>query len=116
MSGGIAVVWPGLKVEENRSGWGMHRFKGEKGTEGKGVLGFKDVSGRVELNGAVAVVAVGCEEGSGGRGRGRGMEAGVGNHWERVAREEDTETETEVGDEVLLTPTSEAGDEWLSVQ
>lgn len=113
VSGGIDVVWPGLRITENRSGWGSHRFKGVKG-EGKGVLGFKDVSGRVELRGEQGVVVVG---GSQGVRPGR-----VGNEdeeeGERGGREEDTETETETegAEEGLLTPQSEAGDEWMLVQ
>ncbi|KAL9599355.1 MAG: hypothetical protein Q9219_003888 [cf. Caloplaca sp. 3 TL-2023] len=106
VSGGVAVMWPGLKVVEDGKGWGRKRFKGVKGSGGGGVVGFKDVSGSVDVRGREEVVVAVVEEEE---------EKGIGN---RAARDEEaeTETETEVGKDVVLTPQSEAGDEWMWVQ
>ncbi|KAI4120920.1 MAG: hypothetical protein LQ338_006671 [Usnochroma carphineum] len=99
VSGSIGIVWPGLKVVEDRRGYGSHRLRAVKG-DGKGVLGFRAISGSVQLRGEEPLVSERpAEEGDGDAGT--------------VA-----ETETEVGSEgqTILTPQSEAGDEWMFVQ
>ena len=103
MSGSIQVSWPSLKIMRDEREWGAHRLKGVKGTDGKGVLKFKTVSGSVQMVGEEALLREknddrlgGCEDGQ-----------------ETVTEE----TGTEFGDdEVVLTPQSEAGDEWMMVQ
>lgn len=101
MSGSIRVNWPGLKILEDKSGWGSHRLKGVKGSGG-GVLGFTGVSGSVELKGMPAVMPVEEEEVLRG-----GAQRAVGEEVEKVM---------EGGPQRVLTPGSEAGDEWVFVQ
>ncbi|KAL8863609.1 MAG: hypothetical protein Q9178_000291 [Gyalolechia marmorata] len=91
VSGSIKVDWPGLKIVDNQKGWGTKSLKGVKG-KGEGVVGFKDVSGSVELKGTEAVPVEEEEDGDVGRA--------VDND----------------GVEKVLTPGSEAGDEWVFVQ
>lgn len=102
VSGGITVAWPGLRVVRDERSAGEHRLEAVKG-DGKGVLRFQVVSGSVRLRGEKeeeAVVVVdrpGREEEKDG-----GMETeGGGGGEER---------------QVVLTPQSEAGDEWMAVQ
>ncbi|KAL8829641.1 MAG: hypothetical protein Q9170_006078 [Blastenia crenularia] len=104
VSGSIGVAWPGLKIVKDESGWGRHKLMAVKGTEGKGVLGFKDVSGRVDLRGEEAVVRLVAEDEE------------VSGCARAAETETETETGTEAGEQIVLTPQSEAGDEWLMVQ
>ncbi|KAL8729725.1 MAG: hypothetical protein Q9166_004553 [cf. Caloplaca sp. 2 TL-2023] len=97
VSGSIRVNWPGLKITENKSGWGSHSLKGVKG-EGEGLVRFSDISGSVELRGMQAVVPVLVKE-EGDR-----------------AVDGDVESVMEGGEQKVLTPGSEAGDEWVFVQ
>ncbi|KAL8750783.1 MAG: hypothetical protein Q9184_006300 [Pyrenodesmia sp. 2 TL-2023] len=98
VSGSIKAEWPGLKVIEVGNGAGNHTFKAIKGA-GKGLLNFRAISGSLRLRGedsAVAARPVAVDD----------------------AASSVTDTETLAGDDqhVLLTPQSEAGNEWMSVQ
>ncbi|KAL8843920.1 MAG: hypothetical protein Q9176_001615 [Flavoplaca citrina] len=114
VSGAIRYDWPGLKIVERGDGWGQKKLKGVKG-EGEGRLAFRDVSGSVELKGMDAVVVLQEEGMAVGEGlRPAEEEKKKGD----VDKEEEVESVTEVGDfeQKVLTPGSEAGDEWLFVQ
>ncbi|KAL8922825.1 MAG: hypothetical protein Q9208_004950 [Pyrenodesmia sp. 3 TL-2023] len=98
VSGSIGAEWPGLKVIKVGKGAGDHSLKAVKGI-GESLLKFRAISGSVKLRGedsAVITQPVAVDD----------------------AVSSDAETETLVGDDqqVLLTPKSEAGDEWMSVQ
>ncbi|KAL8873824.1 MAG: hypothetical protein Q9174_000753 [Haloplaca sp. 1 TL-2023] len=110
VSGHIGVQWPGLKTVDEGGGWGSKSFKGVKGTA-NGVLRFKAVSGSVELRGAAPVsVAEGARAVAEGV---RPAEHGMIDKEDEVAQDD---LETEGGSQVILTPTSEDGDEWNFVQ
>ena len=99
---------------ERGDGWGQKKLKGVKG-EGEGRLAFRDVSGSVELKGMDAVVFLQEESmvvGEGSRPAEEKKKKGD------VDKEVEVESGTEVGDleQKVLTPGSEAGDEWLFVQ
>ena len=113
MSGSIRYDWPGLKIVEEGGGWGVKKFKGVKGT-GKGVLAFRDVSGSVELKGMDAVVVPGPAEDK------IPMEGAMrpAEEAQRAIDADEVESVIDGGEngQHVLTPGSEAGDEWLFVQ
>ncbi|KAL8694233.1 MAG: hypothetical protein Q9218_001059 [Villophora microphyllina] len=116
VSGHIGVQWPGLKVVEDNNGWGTHSLKGVKG-DGQGLLKFKGVSGSVELRGdaAPAVVEAAVREEEVKEEADEKTLAGDEKTLVDVGDGEDTETE--VGSQVIMTPTSEdEGDEWKFIQ
>ena len=96
---------------ERGDGLVQKKLKGVKG-EGEGRLAFRDVSGSVELKGMDAVVFLQEESMVVGEGS-RPAEEKKGD-----MDKEEVESVTEVGDleQKVLTPGSEAGDEWLFVQ
>ncbi|KAL8782775.1 MAG: hypothetical protein Q9213_005099 [Squamulea squamosa] len=106
VSGAINVDWPGLQIVENGNGWGKKTLKGVKGS-GEGVLAFRDVSGSVNLRGEEAIGIV-QEEEEGGRA--------VDGEEEEGYRAVDVDEAESVMDQKVLTPGSEAGDEWILVQ
>lgn len=97
---------------ERGNGWGQKKLKGVKG-KGEGRVAFRDVSGSVELKGMDAVVFL-QEEGTAVGEESRPAEGEKKGDMDK----EDVESVTEVGDfeQKVLTPGSEAGDEWLFVQ
>lgn len=106
VSGSIRYAWPGLQIVESGGGWGRKTFKGVKGV-GDGVVAFRAVSGSVELKGMDAVDGILREEDD-------------TRPVEEAQRAVDTSEES-VRDhgrqqQQVLTPGSEAGDEWLLVQ
>ena len=110
VSGHIGVQWPGLKTVDEGGGWESKSFQGVKGT-GNGVLTFKAVSGNVELRGAAPVpVAQGARAVAEGV---RVAELGMNDKEDEVAQ---ADLEKEGRSQVILTPTSEDGDEWKFVQ
>ncbi|KAI4201758.1 MAG: hypothetical protein LQ348_001602 [Seirophora lacunosa] len=112
VSGGISVAWPGLRVMKDERGPGRHALEGVKGL-GEGVLGFRAVSGSVGLQGAEEVAVRERERGRGGSD-GDGDESVAETETMRApGREEDHRHHHH---QVVLTPSSEAGDEWLEVQ
>ncbi|KAI4204179.1 MAG: hypothetical protein LQ350_001370 [Teloschistes chrysophthalmus] len=126
VSGHIGVAWPGLKIVEDSNGWGSHRLKAVKG-DGNGVLKFKGVSGSVELRGGasprVPVVVAESDKANrmkeeGGKDEQADEKTLVRDRVSAVVDDEKEEdTETEVGSQVVLTPTSEVeGDEWKLFQ
>ncbi|KAI4170189.1 MAG: hypothetical protein LQ346_008892 [Caloplaca aetnensis] len=128
VSGSIGAVWPGLRVIRAGNGAGNHTFKAVKGT-GEGLLKFKAISGSVRLRGEESAALARPVEVDDTVSSGMDMETETlrGEEPPSVARpvevdndavSSDAETETLVGDDqqALLTPQSEAGDEWMSVQ
>ncbi|CAO1599809.1 hypothetical protein XANCAGTX0491_003520 [Xanthoria calcicola] len=104
VSGSIRYTWPGLQVvESGGGGWGRKTFKGVKGV-GEGVVAFRDVSGSVELKGMEAVDGSLREE-----------EEEVEEEAQRAVDGEEGSV-SDHGRQQVLTPGSEAGDEWLVVQ
>ena len=105
VSGSIRYAWPGLQIVESGGGWGRKTFKGVKGV-GDGVVAFRAVSGSVELKGMEAV-----DDGS-------LREEEEEEEEEEAQRAVDTSEESlrDHGRQQVLTPGSEAGDEWLVVQ
>ncbi|KAL8819019.1 MAG: hypothetical protein Q9223_002472 [Gallowayella weberi] len=102
VSGSIRVDWPGLKILEDKSGWGSHSLKGVKGS-GEGMVEFKDISGSVALKGLKAPPVTAMED-----------EAPV-EEGQRAA-DDDMGSLIDGGSQRVLTPGSEAGDEWEFVQ
>ncbi|KAL8684849.1 MAG: hypothetical protein Q9224_006101 [Gallowayella concinna] len=102
VSGSIRVNWPGLKILEDKSGWGSHSLKAVKGS-GEGIVEFKDISGSVELKGLKASPVTETKG-----------EAPVEESQRAV--DDDLESMTDGGPQRVLTPGSEAGDEWVFVQ
>lgn len=94
-----------MKVIKVGNGAGNHTFKAVKGT-GEGLLKFRAISGSVRLRGEDSAVVT------------RPVAVVTRPVAVDDAVSSDTETETLAGDDqhVLLTPQSEAGDEWMSVQ
>ncbi|KAL8897160.1 MAG: hypothetical protein Q9207_007353, partial [Kuettlingeria erythrocarpa] len=129
VSGSIGAVWPGLEIIKDVKGAGNHTFKAIKGT-GVGLLKFKAVSGSVRLRGEESVAAARSVQVDKALSSERDMETETlrGEEVASAARpvevdhdavSSDAETETLVGNDdqqALLTPQSEAGDEWMSVQ
>ncbi|KAL8657678.1 MAG: hypothetical protein Q9226_001687 [Calogaya cf. arnoldii] len=112
VSGSIRYDWPGLKIVEEGGGWGVKKFKGVKGT-GKGVLAFRAVSGSVELKGMdMVAVPVPVDE-TPAREEIRPAEEA-----QKAVENDDVESVVDGGsnEQQVLTPGSEAGDEWLFVQ
>ncbi|KAI4272512.1 MAG: hypothetical protein L6R38_006576 [Xanthoria sp. 2 TBL-2021] len=110
VSGSIRYDWPGLKIVEDGRGWVQKKLKGVKGV-GKGVVAFRDVSGSVELKGMDAVV-VPVDETP------REEETKPAEEAQRAVDIDEVESVMDEGDhgQKVLTPGSEAGDEWLFVQ
>ncbi|KAL8773036.1 MAG: hypothetical protein Q9209_002056 [Squamulea sp. 1 TL-2023] len=108
VSGAITVDWPGLQIVENGNGWGKKSLKAVKGS-GEGVVTFRDVSGSVNLRGMEAVLVVEEEE-EGGRAVEEEEEG------ERAVDINEAESVMEEAAQKVLTPGSEAGDEWIMVQ
>ncbi|KAL8714234.1 MAG: hypothetical protein Q9220_001963 [cf. Caloplaca sp. 1 TL-2023] len=135
-SGSIRVDWPGLQLTEERGGWFDKRLRGVKGM-GKGMLGFRAVSGSVSLMGGVEVVAAVQREEEKEEVEKESARVAEKKEEEstRIAEEnvqestrpaenghpansddDDTETEEAWEQQAVLTPRSEAGDEWQFVQ
>ncbi|KAL8802662.1 MAG: hypothetical protein Q9182_003678 [Xanthomendoza sp. 2 TL-2023] len=102
VSGSIRVDWPGLKILEDKSGWGSHILKGVKGS-GEGIVECKDISGSVTLKGLKAPPVTATKG-----------EAPVEEGQRAV--DDDMGSVVDGGSQRVLTPGSEAGDEWEFVQ
>ncbi|KAI4227666.1 MAG: hypothetical protein L6R36_002218 [Xanthoria steineri] len=109
VSGSIRYAWPGLQVVESGGGWGRKTFKGVKGV-GDGVVAFRAVSGSVELKGMEAA------EGSLRVEEEEEEEEVVLEEAQRAVDGEEESVRDHGRQQQVLTPGSEAGDEWLVVQ